>query len=479
MFKLTWWWRSVRGRIAIVFGTYSLLMILAGLVNYCHVNKITQNFIFLEKCDSFLNDILEIRRYEKNFLLYYEDKSYKSALYYLQKVRRFLKKNKDQIRYFIGEKTYQKLANKIDEYQKTFEELFQKNRRVSSFAQMTLENRLRELGHTLVDIASTIDKRVKINIKTALFTSRNVPIFFTIGTLVCLGLLIYITVHRIIGPLTYIQDSTEQIIKGNYQIFPKPKDPLEEISNLIDALNKMIQELELRKEQLIQSRKMASLGTFTAGIAHEINNPLNNIYLTAEAFLEEFGGSLTSGQKEYVIDILNQVQRASDIVANLLDFSRTKRYKIGQVNIGEIINNVVKICQNVLKINNVKLKLNIPSSLPIIEGDPSSLRQVFINLIENAVQAMPNGGRLEISAEADNSQLKIKVTDTGIGIPKTNLNRIFEPFFTTKGKGTGLGLAVTYGIIEKHGGKIKVESEVKKGTTFTIILPIKKDVKQS
>ncbi len=468
------WWRSLRGWVAAIFGFYFILLWGAVFVHYWNINTIINDFLFSQKCEEFVSNVLEIRRYEKNFFLYHEKESYPNASVYLQKVNSYLIAYQRQIKKLIGLQAYLQFTTQIREYEKLFSNLYHQN-----YAQAkgeVLENKLRQLGRDIVNTSILIDNQVKKKIQKELNVWKHIPVIFTCVIILSIGLLFYLIVRRVIAPLNFIQNSTQQIVKGNFALFPKPKESLEEISTLIDALNKMMQELELRKEQLIQARKMASLGTFTAGIAHELNNPLNNIYITAEMFLEEYGNQLTSEQREYIEDILQQAQRASDIVANLLDFSRAKRYRIGEVDIKETINNVIKVTQNQIKLNNIDLKVDMPDKLPKLQGDPNSLRQVFINLIENAIQAMPHGGSLKITAQGEDGYLRIDVSDTGMGIPKEYLSRIFEPFFTTKEKGTGLGLAVTYGIIKQHGGTIKVKSELNKGTTFTILLPVKHDV---
>ncbi|HEC68389.1 MAG TPA: GHKL domain-containing protein, partial [Candidatus Desulfofervidus auxilii] len=230
--------------------------------------------------------------------------------------------------------------------------------------------------------------------------------------------------------------------------------------------------LDLRHQEIIQSKKMASIGTLTAGIAHELNNPLNNIIITAELFLEEFGTVLNPEQKQYLVDILQQARRSTDIVGNLLDFSRARPLTKEKVDIQKIISDVVKLFQNQMKLNHIELEIDIVQDLPLTKGDPTSLRQIFINLIENAIQAMSKGGSLLITGVREGNFIKIEIADTGEGIPEEYLPRIFEPFFTTKTNGTGLGLAVTYGIIKKHKGKLLVDSKINEGTTFTILLPV-------
>jgi len=236
----------------------------------------------------------------------------------------------------------------------------------------------------------------------------------------------------------------------------------------------MAEELETQQEALVQSRKIAAIGTFSAGIAHELNNPLNNIYLSAETLLDECGDKLDPEDKELILDILNQADRAGEIVRNLLDFSRKDKPSFEELSVHDVINKTVKLVKNQVMLTGIELKIDIPDDLPTIKGNLRNLQQVFLNLLLNAIQAMPNGGKICIEAyDYSDKFVRIDVTDTGHGIKPEDLEHIFEPFYTTKGvgRGTGLGLAVTYGLVKKHGGYIEVESEVGVGTTFSVYLP--------
>jgi signal transduction histidine kinase len=172
-------------------------------------------------------------------------------------------------------------------------------------------------------------------------------------------------------------------------------------------------------------------------------------------------------------DVFSQVERASKTVANLLDFTHRDQEEFEQVNLKRILERTIQLIANELKLSRIRLELDCNDNLPPIRGNQDNLQQVFLNLFINALQAMPDEGTLYVRAFVENESLKVIVRDTGVGIPKDHINNIFDPFFTTKeiGKGTGLGLSVSYGIIQKHQGTISVESEVGKGTTFTIVLP--------
>jgi signal transduction histidine kinase len=241
------------------------------------------------------------------------------------------------------------------------------------------------------------------------------------------------------------------------------------------AFNRMIHELEVHQEQLVQSRKIAAVGTLTSGIAHELNNPINNIVLTAEALKEDFGQLDQDEALGLIHDILVQSERASEIVKGLLDFSRSEHPEFESLSIAAVVHDTLKLVRNQLALSGIQVEEELPSRLPLIHGDRKSLQQVFLNLFINAIQAMLDGGSLTIRGRPseDGHWLKVEVTDTGVGIEAEHLPHIFDPFYTTKqvGRGTGLGLSVTYGIVEKHGGHIEVQSQKGKGSTFTVILP--------
>jgi signal transduction histidine kinase len=247
----------------------------------------------------------------------------------------------------------------------------------------------------------------------------------------------------------------------------------DEFSTLALAINRMLDELTIRQQQLLQSRKMAAVGTLTSGVAHELNNPLNNISLTVETLLDDFDGMDEARKKKLLEDIFTQVQRASATVRNLLDFTRKDQPVFTPVSISDLLEASLKLVGNELALARVEAEVDIAPELPRVTGNPRNLEQVFLNLFLNAMEAMPNGGTLRISASCENGFVRVAVHDTGSGIAPEHLEKIFEPFFTTKeaGEGTGLGLSVSYSIVEKHGGRLEAESQLGTGTTFTVTLP--------
>jgi PAS domain S-box-containing protein len=255
-----------------------------------------------------------------------------------------------------------------------------------------------------------------------------------------------------------------------------------------EELKRAYDELTQLQEQLIQSEKMASLGQIAAGVAHEINNPISGImvYLhTLAKDLEEDQLDKEQGLK-YLTDSQHELKRCSRIIKSLLDFSRQSHPKLASLDLADILKEVFSILGYKAKLQDIELVQYIEPGVYCIEADADQLQQVFLNLILNAIQAMPEGGRLtirasvvdETRAKAPGSKtVRVDIEDTGCGIDTDNLDKVFTPFFTTKekGEGVGLGLAVAYGIVRRHGGDIKVRSSTGQGTVFSVFLA-QKDV---
>ncbi|MBU2559376.1 HAMP domain-containing protein, partial [archaeon] len=269
------------------------------------------------------------------------------------------------------------------------------------------------------------------------------------------------------NPLMQLVKGAGEIGRGrfDYRINVKTDD---EIGELSLAFNKMAEDIDTAQKQLIQSEKMASLGQLSAGVAHEINNPLANISLNAQMLLQDVTDEKVIGR---LTKIENNVDRATRIVKSLLEFSRTPEFHPTLTDINELISKTLDIVEHEVKRLEVIKKFQ--KELPPVPVDPNQLQQVIMNMITNAAQAMPGGGTLTLRTEKIGDIVEIEIRDTGDGISGENLTKIFDPFFTTKkvGKGTGLGLSISYRIIEKHGGYIDVDSEPGKGTSFTIKLP--------
>ncbi len=320
---------------------------------------------------------------------------------------------------------------------------------------------------------------------------------------VLLGIL-YFSITRITDPLKKMVVATKKIAKGNltHKVEINSRD---EIGYLAECFNQMTEELKMANEKLIewgktlekkveertkelrdmqahliQSEKLASLGKLAAGIAHEINNPLGGILIYSHLVLEDLPKN--SPHYENMKKIVKETTRCKNIVKGLLEFARPKEPEVSLTDINQLVDSSLSIMERQALFQNIKIKKEYSSELPKIIVDSSQLQQVFTNIILNAAEAMDGSGTLTLvtSVDKDKKYIDVKFIDTGHGIKPEDMERVFEPFFTTKevGKGTGLGLAISYSIIQKHGGKIEVESEVGKGSTFTVRLPLKPELKE-
>jgi PAS domain S-box-containing protein len=245
---------------------------------------------------------------------------------------------------------------------------------------------------------------------------------------------------------------------------------------LRDVTEKRVQEL-----QLMQAEKLSSIGILAAGVAHEINNPLSSVAGYAEALLRRFNDEheLASDPRleafpKYLQVIVRESYRCKGIIDCLLSFSRKSDGSICNVNINEILEEVLELVRFKSQYDRVEIKTNLQVDLPEIIGDPTGLRQVCMNLLINAHQSINGAGLVEITTRMDGlSTVMFQISDSGCGIPKESIEQIWDPFFSTKdvGKGTGLGLAVSYNIIKRLGGEISVESQVGTGSKFTVRMP--------
>jgi two-component system NtrC family sensor kinase len=248
-----------------------------------------------------------------------------------------------------------------------------------------------------------------------------------------------------------------------------------EILALNNELNDYIERLRTTQQQLVQAAKLSSIGQLSAGVAHELNNPLSGVLIYTRLMKEKLAKNTID--KEQLQNNLTKIESAIDyctgIIRGLLDFARQSEPLLRPVTVGRAIDKALSLVEHEPRIKLVDVVRQEAPGLPLVVADFNQLVQVFINLMVNAVQAMDAGGQLTIRTGTENDWVKVSVSDTGRGIPPENMERLFTPFFTTKEdmKGVGLGLAVSYGIIEKHGGRIEARSQVGKGSTFTVFLP--------
>jgi two-component system NtrC family sensor kinase len=330
---------------------------------------------------------------------------------------------------------------------------------------------------------------------------RNRVLFIFLGiaflSVILLSVIAYFTTTKVVKPLKELSSATDKVARGHLE-YRLPIQSHDEIGQLAASFNRMTEELqkategyqmltrtledkikekteELRaaQDQLVQSEKLASLGKLAAGIAHEVNNPLTSILINSHLIAEKLKNDTQC--KDNLELITDETARCSAIVKGLLEFSRQTQPEKKLTDVNKVVEKTLLLLSSEALAHKVKIEKDLDLTLPEIMIDGNKIEQVFTNVILNALEAMPAGGDLFISSKilAENHFVALDFRDSGCGICKENIGKIFDPFFTTKEKtGTGLGLSVSYGIVQQHGGRIEVQSEVEKGTTVSILLPV-------
>ncbi len=463
--------KTIRGKIISFFILCFAFAGVLTLLHYENAFSLRWKIHAIERFDDLLNDVLELRRYEKNFLFYRDTSSLKEGLIYLKRIDGSYQTLKEDINQIMGTDETITFGHNLTRYSRILDEIIALKTTAGS---SVLEDRLRTKGKYLVDFTQTLIQKKRKRIDQTLKRVLTIPLV-SIAILVVLVIVIFRLVNTgILKPLSLVESAIEKVAKDSFTPIFYDKEKQDEITRLIASFNKMANELESRQEQLIQSRKLASIGTFTSGIAHELNNPLNNISITAESLKLTYHEMPEEQVSEMIDEILTQTDRASQVVKNLLEFSRTERPFLRNLHIGDVIERTLNLIRNQLAVAHLRVEQHIAEDLPAIRGRRQDLQQALVNILLNAAHATPQGGIITIRAGLGPAgYIQIDLSDTGTGIPPEALEHIFDPFFTTKtsGQGTGLGLSLVYSIIRTHGGYIEVQSEVGKGTTFSIFLP--------
>ncbi len=278
-----------------------------------------------------------------------------------------------------------------------------------------------------------------------------------------------------------LRESRESIRKKNIELETLNRNLEAEVARKTSHLEQTLDDLRRTQRQLIHAEKMASIGTLAGGVAHEFNNLIGGIRGCAAEVLEM---EEDADRREILGVILRAVSRAGEITDQLLRFSRQRTMRLESVDVTKALDEAILLIEPDARKRKVKVLHNVDACPPFL-ADGDGLHQVFLNLLTNALQAMPEGGELSVEGAASERELVVRVSDTGVGILADRIGRIFEPFFTTKdresdpaSRGTGLGLSVSYSIVEAHGGTLEVESEPGRGTTVTVRLPVTRQTPQ-
>lgn len=276
----------------------------------------------------------------------------------------------------------------------------------------------------------------------------------------------------IAGPITRLSEATGQLAQGDMSVrVVVPGGG--ELARLAASFNQMVETLQRTQAELLHKQKLASMGQLAAGVAHEINNPLGTIHLYAGALRKELPAD--DPHRDDLAVVLRETDRCKTIVADLLNFARQQEILAQPTHLHALLDQAIDAVSPHAAFADVAIRREYSPGLPPIEADPAQLLQVFVNLLNNAAEAIDGPGTIRLATRRAGSSVAVEIADTGCGIPEENLGRLFTPFFTTKGpgRGTGLGLSIAYGIVKMHRGQITVHSQVGQGTTFTVVLPLR------
>lgn len=451
--------------IAIIF------IIIVAAFSYHEFGVLLAKLRFVEIADSLNAVSLEMRLSEKNYFLYNERPALSHIKTQIQESYRIIEKARSNIVRAIGDANFEMLHQKFNRYEKAIGKMEETAERGADLKQ--IEATVRDAGKALRLFSNQMVKIERREVNGIIEASKGTLLFFFALVIIVAIMSSYLFFSRMFKNLRRIERTANSISKGNFAKI-EGRIPNNELGSAMAAINAMCEELRTGHEQLIQARKLASLGTLTAGVAHELGNPLNNISMTAQTYLEIFNRLSEQDKIDYMQTVLQESERIKRIVQDLLDFSRTKEKDFAVADINRTVKSSLKLVQNTLDVSGIKTRLELQDDLPPVYIDENKFREVIVNLLSNAIHATSAGDtvRLRSKLAPSSDRIIIEVEDTGKGIPAEFLEHIFDPFFSTKGTaGTGLGLSISYGIVKKHKGTINVKSTAGTGTIFTIELP--------
>lgn len=461
-------------RKKILLGLFFPTVCLAALavVSYSNFRLIEERLAVLGRFDSIGQSLMDLRREGKIYLFYGDEASYRHTLAGVEATRKMLGEARPFLLFSGPQAMLAALLALLDEYADTLRRI--NEGRVEQEALLAAKSEAHRISMALEEDVFRLSGAVRERIGFGISTLRAQLAGAGLSLAALFALLWYFISARVLRPLREIEETTRQIARGNFT--PVPLRPArDEIHDVQNAFNSMVTELERRQEQLVRSQKLSSIGTLSAGIAHQVNNPLNNISLLAQRLGAKLEPLRDQSVKKTLASMEDETARARDIVRGLLDFSRQSEFAPRLVPLRGVVESALRLAgaqtPPVLRLIN-----NVPEE-PKVYIDPTRMAEAFLNMIINAVQAIgegPGAVRLFLSPQADPGRVELVIEDDGPGISEQDLPHIFDPFFTRKeiGRGTGLGLAIAYGIIQEGEGKVRVESEPGQGARFFISLPL-------
>ena len=451
-----------------------LFYIVAGATFLKDFEMFNDDVTLLMHAGNLSNICLEIRRYEKNFIIANDNEDFTKVLEYINEAEQLVPQVVDDLKIMPQPTHLQDLTANLKAYKKTFQDFKEKCVDEQETTDCALRDKVRSLGQNLVNVTENLVLFEQHKMTTFIANFKRLLFKAVLFILLLSGFTIGLLYISIIKPLKMVENAAIDIANGTFSLLPVDEKK-GEVRSVLRAFNKMVTDLEEQQEQLFQAKKLSSIGTLASGTAHQINNPLNNIATSCQLAISEIDPAQNPLVAKMLETIDQETQRAGEIVRGLLEFSRAQTFSLQPYQLVKVVNRVKQLVASEVPAG-VNLDTDIPDDI-ILLIDVQKMIEALLNLTINAIQSIPKApGTVTIYVDKDEAgkNAVITVADTGTGIDKENLPKIFDPFFTTKnaGNGTGLGLAVVYGIIKKQNGSIRVESEKGKGTRFIITLPL-------
>lgn len=470
-------WHTIRGKIAVGTGLFLVMLLLLGGIAFYDLGRIDRAARLIDMVDDLRSDVLEMRRYEKNLQLFPGRKGDLLALRnFVELARERATSVGQDYNAAMGRRVGDGAHHNLDlllEGIGTYEALLEDQ--PSDGAALT------DQGQRLSELADSAVRRMRQGIFTAVGELRTQLLAAIAALLACGVAFAWLIGRHIMRALGAIENAARSVGAG--MPLPQPPPQLEEEArHVLLTLDGMAAELEKRHALLLQEKKLASLGVLTSGVAHQLNNPLNNISVGCQLLGEDVNdarqGLRPMPSAEDVTAQLDEIQaevvRARDIVRGLLDFARDRPFTVALHDLAGLVRRAVALVRHDMGAA-VRITVDVPEGLEL-PVDAQRIQEVLINLLLNAAQAMKGKGEVHITACADAlaGMAELRVCDTGMGIEPENLGRVFDPFFSLKpvGEGTGLGLSIAFGIVGKHKGTLEVQSQPGQGACFTVRLPL-------
>ena len=470
-------WQTIRGKIAVGTGLFLVMLLLLGGIASYDLGRIDRAARLIDMVDDLRSDVLEMRRYEKNLQLFPGRKGDLEALHsFVELTRERATAVGQDYNAAMGRRVGDGAHHNLDlllEGIGTYEALLDDVPPDSAA--------LTDQGQRLSELADSAVRRMRQGIFTAVGDLR-AQLLAAVAALLACGIgFAWLIGRHIVRALAAIESAARSVGAG-MPLPPPPPQLEQEARHVLQTLDGMAAELEKRHALLLQEKKLGSLGVLTSGVAHQLNNPLNNISVGCQLLGEDVNDArlgvrpmpAAADVAAQLDEIQAEVVRARDIVRGLLDFARDRPFSVAMHELAEVVGRAVALVRHDMGAG-VRIEVDVPKGLEL-PVDAQRLQEVLINLLLNAAQAMDGKGEVRISARMDESagMAELRVSDTGKGIEAQYLGRVFDPFFSLKpvGEGTGLGLSIAFGIVGKHKGTLEVHSQPGQGACFTVRLPL-------